>query len=64
MSVPYTLEAGESHCAMGAGGAQVGFLVRGSDSGERLLVLHVDAPAGFPRPTRHLHRDVDEGFLA
>ncbi|MDP8992572.1 MAG: cupin domain-containing protein [Actinomycetota bacterium] len=63
MSVPYILEAGESLWAMSAGGPRAGFLVRGSDSGERLLVLHFDAPAGFLGPARHLHRDVDEGFL-
>lgn len=62
MTVPYVLAPGETRWDMAAGDLRMGFLVRGADSDENLLVFHYEAPGGLAGPPRHVHDGIDEAF--
>lgn len=60
---PYVLEGGQARWEMEVSGLWLGLLARSQDTGGRLTVFSYRAPAGFPGPPLHVHRDLDEALL-
>lgn len=63
-TAPYTLAAGEAPWRADVGGMSLRLLARSQDTGGCCLLMHYQAPPGWPGPPLHRHADLDEAVYA